>query len=196
QLMLIAARWLLIFDNVESHDIFENCWPAANHGAVLVTTKRHGVVSQPIDQGLEIMTFPIDEGTKFVPHLLKNRQDTEAEENAAKELCEKLNGYALAISQMAAYMNSRAMLVQDFLVLYNKYPKRLHQERKDGWKYIGDDHSLNTVWDISFDALEQSASTCISLFSFYSPDAIPTDLLGLGPSLDLPRNLKFCEDEL
>ena len=82
-LTVTASKWLLVLDNVESHQIFENCWPAADHGAILVTTRRHMVASQPIDQGLEITDFTIQDGANFVLHLLQKRMGTSEEEAAA-----------------------------------------------------------------------------------------------------------------
>ncbi|KAL8896345.1 MAG: hypothetical protein Q9207_007750 [Kuettlingeria erythrocarpa] len=191
-----SAKWLLVFDNVESHQIFENCWPAADHGAILVTTRRHMVASQPIDHGIEIVDFTIDDGAKFILHLLQKRQGTTEEQTAATDLSTLLHGYALAISQMTAYMNARTMPIKDFLSLYKKYPKRMHRERKEGWKYIGYNYALDTVWDISFDALEQPAKACLWVLSFYAPDSIPTTLLEPSENLALPPRLEFCKDEL
>ncbi|KAL8690231.1 MAG: hypothetical protein Q9224_004454, partial [Gallowayella concinna] len=190
------AKWLLVFDNVETHQIFENCWPAADHGAILVTTRRHVVASQPIDQGLEITDFEIDDGARFVLHLLQKRQGTPEEKTAATELSKLLHGYALAISQMTAYMNARTMPIKDFLSVYKKYPKKLHRERKEGWKYIGYNYALDTVWDISFSALDQSAHACLAVLSFYAPDSIPTALLEPSETLTLGPRLEFCKDEL
>ncbi len=194
-MLCTASKWILIFDNVENHQILEECWPASDHGAILITTRRHMVASQPIDTGIEITSFDVAEGAHLVLHLLQKRQGTSEEEEAAKELSELLSGYALAISQMTAYMNARTMTVREFLGLYKKYPKKLHREPKEGWKYIGYNHALNTVWDISFSALDQSASTCLSILSFCSPDSIPAALLKPSMDLDLPSQLKFCKDE-
>ena len=154
------------------------------------------VASQPIDQGLEITDFTIEDGAKFILHLLQKRKGTAEEETAAKELSELLHGYALAISQMTAYINAQTIPVKDFLSLYKKYPKTLHRERKEGWKYLGYNHALDTVWDISFDALDQSASACLRALSFYAPDSVPTTLLEPQRSLTLPARLEFCKDEI
>ena len=192
----VASKWLIIFDNVESHQIFENCWPAADHGSILVTTRRHVVASQPIERGLEITDFTVEEGAKFLLYLLQPRKESPEETAAAEQLSKLLNGYALAINQMAAYMIARTMPIKDFLALYKKYPKRLRSERKEGWKYIGYNHALDTVWDISFGALEPQARACLDVLSFYSPNAIPIHLLAPAESTTLPPQLKFCQDEL
>ena len=88
------------------------------------------------------------------------------------------------------------MPVKDFVSLYKKYPKRMHRERKEGWKYIGYNYALDTVWDISFGALDQSASVYLSVLSFFAPNSIPTVLLEPQENLMLPLRLEFCKDEL
>lgn len=80
--------------------------PATDHGAILVTTRRHMVASQPIGQGLEITDFTIDDGAKIVLHFLQTRKEISEEEAATKELLELLQGFALAVSQLTAYMST------------------------------------------------------------------------------------------
>ncbi|KAH7316733.1 P-loop containing nucleoside triphosphate hydrolase protein [Stachybotrys elegans] len=194
--LLHAASWLLIFDNVESHKVLEKCWPAVDRGAILITTRRHMVASQPIDRGLPILQFYNYEGAQLILHLVRHRQNTADEEAASKELSSLLSGYALAISQMTAYINARTMPIRSFVSLYKKYPQRLHKERKEGWKYIGYDHALDTVWDISFGALGPSANALLRVLSFCAPDSIPTDFLEPGEAAQLPSTIEFCLDEL
>lgn len=52
-LCVLAAKWLLVFDNVDTHDALDSCWPASKHGAVLVTTRDVLIATLPIDTGLE-----------------------------------------------------------------------------------------------------------------------------------------------
>lgn len=176
--------------------MIQDCWPAFDHGAILITTRHRALASQPIETGLEIKEFQVEEGAKLLVHLLQNKVPTPLEDDAAIEVSTLLNGYALAISQMAAYINARAMRIEDFLVLYKKYPKRLHRERKPGWKYVEYKHALDTVWDISFESLNESASLCLDMLSFLAPDSIPLDLFEAPESLKLPHQLSFCQDEL
>ena len=195
-LILIASNWLLVFDNVENHHILTSYWPVTNQGAVLVTTRRRVVASQPVEFGLEIKDFSAEEGAKFLLHLIVDRKANADEETAALELSTKLSGHALAISQMAAYMNARTMLIRSFLNLYNKYPQRLHREKKPGWTYIGYNHSLDTVWDISFEALNDSAKALLGVLCFCTPDSIPATLLAPSDPTILTKSLFFCQDEL
>lgn len=68
-----AHKWLLIYDNVESHHIFNDCWPTAKHGAILVTTRKYAVASQPIDRGIEIKEFSTDDGAQLLLYFLPSR---------------------------------------------------------------------------------------------------------------------------
>jgi hypothetical protein len=192
---LQGAKWLLIFDNVESHQIFENYWPAVDRGSILITTRRHMIASQPIERGLPILHFSVDEGAKFILYLLQKPQGTPDGEDAAHELSSLLNGYALAVSQMTAFMNTRTMPVREFLELYKKYPRRLHKERKEGWKFIEYDYAIDTVWDISFDALDAPATALLRVLSFCAPDSIPIDILEPREIDELLSSLEFCDDE-
>jgi hypothetical protein len=46
------AEWLLVFDNVEDHQVLTDARLAANHGAILIPTRRRGVAVQPVDKGI------------------------------------------------------------------------------------------------------------------------------------------------
>lgn len=100
---------------VESHQIFSECWPVAKNGAVLVTTRSHAVASQPIDRGLEIKEFSVEDGAKYLLLQLATTVADQEDRDAALEISKSLNGYALALSQMAAYINSRSMKIKAFV---------------------------------------------------------------------------------
>lgn len=168
----------------------------AKNGAVLVTTRSHAVASQPIDRGLEIKEFSVEDGAKYLLLQLAATVTDQEDRDAALEVSNSLNDYALALSQMAAYINSRSMKIKDFVKLYRKYPRRLHRERRPGWKYLGYDHAVDTVWDISFESLDAAALCCISIMSFLSPDGIPEHLFQVDDLSAAVKALTFCEDEM
>lgn len=184
------------YDNVEKHSIFNDCWPTASHGAILVTTRERAIASQPIDRGLEIKEFSHSEGTELLLHLITDRQFSSAEKESAAQVSAVLNGHALAISQMAAYVKARSMSIKDFLNLYKKYPRRLHRERKPGWKYLGYNHALDTVWDISFERLRKESKFLLAVMSFLAPDSIPEQLFKVDDPVKPLERLSFCEDEI
>ncbi|PVH73049.1 hypothetical protein DL98DRAFT_576474 [Cadophora sp. DSE1049] len=171
---------LLIFDNVESGHIFDLYWPVAEHGSILITTRRRGYATQPVSVGLELKEFDSTQGARFLVHSLLNEITDEfnPEFKAAMGLSEKLSGLALAISQMAALINARSMSLDKFMILYDKHQKKVHRERRTGWKYAGYNHALDTVWELSFEALEPDSRLLLGILSFLVPDTIPLAFRG------------------
>lgn len=189
------AKWLLIFDNVEDVHILEDCWPVAERGSVLVTARHHSVAVQPIDDGIEIETFSTEEGADFLHHLLPESGNSALERQARLDLSTRLSGHALAISQMVALIKAKKMSVSSFVPYYDKYTKKIHRDRKAGWKYLGYDHTLDTVWLLSFGALSTSARLCLSVFAFIDPDRIPRQLFEPSEDASLPGTVECLRDE-
>ncbi|KAF4458057.1 NB-ARC and TPR domain protein [Fusarium austroafricanum] len=191
-----SAKWLLVFDNVDSYGILDQCWPTSKHGAILITTRDILVATLPIDQGLEVNEFNIDEGAGFLLHMATKRRQVNGELENSRQVASKLGGLPLALNQMAAVINAKNYSIKDFDTMYSKHEKRFHKERKSGWKYLGYQHSLNTVWDISFTSLGDEARACLGVLSFFCPDSVPSDVFKVNRPSELPALLSFCEDEL
>lgn len=170
-------------------------WPIAGNGAVLITTRSHTIGMQGVSSSIEIPPFSQEETLDFFKHLLPDRKIDSKESEAALELNEKLGGHALAINQIAAFLNARRMTLTKFLSLYGKQQKKYHREKKDGWKAIGYLHSLDTVWQMSFDELSASATTILGVLCFLVSDAIPEGLFEPDDSLELMEELEFCQEE-
>ncbi|KAI0104454.1 hypothetical protein F4814DRAFT_430828 [Daldinia grandis] len=191
-----SAKWLLIFDNVDDHSVLENCWPASKHGAVLVTTRDVLVASLPIDIGLDVNEFNDEEGAEFLLHMTLGRQRVDGELKAARLVTEVLGGLPLALNQMAAFINARSMSIFEFHVAYVKYDYNLHTQKKNGWKYLGYPHALDTVWEISFATLGNQARACLGILSFLAADDVPAEIFTATQPDKLPGILSFCADEL
>ncbi|CAH0056955.1 unnamed protein product [Clonostachys solani] len=91
------------------------------------------------------------------------------------------------------------ILVLDWLQktsIYMKHGQQLHTKRKSGWKYLGYEHSLDTVWDMSFRNLGIEARACLGVLSFLSADSIPSEIFLSSKPDRLPELLSFCADEL
>lgn len=168
---------------------------ANNDGSILITARQRSVASQPIDRGIEVTEFSTNDGADFLMHLLARSVYTEAERLSAKLLSEKLCGHALAINQMAALINARRCSISDFVGLYEKYPKRAHRERKNGWKYIGYNHALDTVWQMSFQSLDENAKTCLGVLSFVAAENLPSAFLHPPVHGPMPPTLDFIRDD-
>jgi hypothetical protein len=195
--ILTDAKWLLIYDNVETPLVFVTYWPVSNHGSILITTRKFGLTTQPISKSIELHEFSPDLGARFLIHNLPGRNITEqdSEFDTAHKISLELSGHALAISQMAALILAKGLSLDKFIAMYDKHSKKMHRERKSGWKNPGYEHAIDTVWELSFSGLETNARNCLSILSFLMPHSIPQELFeGSTDGLAHPT-LKFCEDE-
>ncbi len=192
----IGRKWLLIYDNVESARVFDLYWPAAHRGSILITTRRRSLTTQPVNDFIELETFASSDGAQFLLHLLQDREirKEDPEFQTAIEISTRLGGLSLAISQIAALITARNMSLDKFIKFFDKYQGKMLRERKPGWKYPGYNHAIDTVWDISFDALETEGRVLLSVLSYLSPDSVPLQLFdGSVESLKRP-SLAFCAD--
>lgn len=124
------------------------------------------------------------------------RKHIEGELVVAREVANMLGGLPLALNQMAALVNARNWSISEFEAMYIKNERRLHKQKKNGWKYLGYEHSLDTIWDISFTSLGDEARACLGVLSFLSADSVPSEVFKSLEAGDLPNILAFCEDEL
>ncbi|KAF2836401.1 hypothetical protein M501DRAFT_1018761 [Patellaria atrata CBS 101060] len=115
---------LLIYDNVESSDLIRKYWPVANQGCALITARNHNLAYEPAETGIEVLPFDTETGSVFVLHLLSLdiAADVATQESkSAAQLSERLGGYALAISQMAALIHRRSWTIEEFLAIYDRF---------------------------------------------------------------------------
>lgn len=191
------AKWLLIYDNVETPMVFETYWPVSSHGSILITTRKLGLTTQPISQSIELYEFSPILGARFLVHNLRERHISEqdAEFQNARKISSKLFGHTLAISQMAALILAKGWTLEKFLVMYDKHTRKIHGERKSGWKYPGYEHAIDTVWQLSFSTLDSDAKHCLGIISLLMPDSILQELFEVSTKHLEDVGLSFCEDE-
>ncbi|KAK0120265.1 hypothetical protein ONS95_011670 [Cadophora gregata] len=193
------SKWLLIYDNVESPLVFESYWPVSNHGSIVITTRNLSLIAQPIGKSIEVHEFPRDTGARFLIDNLPGSNILEPSPDFvnAQRISEKLSGHALAISQMSALIHAKGISLEEFLIMYDKHPKKMHRERSSGWKYPGYELAVDTVWELSFNSLrgDTDAQHCLSIVSFLMPDSIPQELFEGSETSRTHPALKFCEDE-
>jgi hypothetical protein len=169
----------------------------SNHGSILITTRKLGLTTQPITKRIELQEFSAEGGKRFLLHNIAERNIVEnsLEYEKALEISIKLSGHALAISQMAALILVKGLSLEKFLVMYDKHSRKMHRDRKNGWKYPGYEHAIDTVWELSFSSLEQDARTCLGILSFLMPDSIPQQIFEASETAMAHSSLQFCEDE-
>ena len=189
--MFLESRWLLVYDNAESIDLVLPYWPAASRGQALITTRSPSFAFGLADGGLEVKTWDVETGCKFLLHLLSTDIGTEiaaGEAKSAVELSHKLSGHALAISHMAGLIHERAWSISEFVEIYNQQPQTIHG--------ISGNSSIDTLWDLSFRSLGQKSSAILGVLCFFAPDSVPQAIFESGHDVELPQCLQFCAERL
>lgn len=195
---MIALTWVVVFDNAESTDTILPYWPISTKGAALITTRNPNVARHLAKESIEVQTFDAEHGADFLSHLLKlpvnSHSDATEHRNHATELSALLGGHPLALNQMAAFILSRGITIQEFTLLYKKSPQRLHHQKKDGAAAYGYSWTISTVWSPSYTILDENSRVILGVIAMIAPEKIPLKLF--RPSDDnLPSQLQFCKDD-
>ena len=181
--------WLLIFDNADSQDkdqLFEEFWPAGPNGSVLVTS-RDTTLAASI--GGEILTGLAQESAvALLVKLTKPQWQGTGEERSSLEVAAALRivahvGYLpIGIIQAAKIIVNDCCLLSDFLDAYNDRELIEGLDTLKSTVKPGDNYPLNlsTVWNMSFETLEEEQQIFLNVISFLDPDRVQLQLLWEG----------------
>lgn len=186
---MTECRWLIIYDNAESVDLLLSYWPIASCGQILITTRNHSFAFHPASGGLEITSWDVETGSKFLLHLLLTdiREQVSADDSkSVLELSNMLSGHALAISHMAGLIHSRAWSIPEFMELYKEHPRKMHG--------VSGNSSIDALWDFTFRSLDAQSFEILGILCFLSPDSVPQIFFEGADRDQLPKSLDFCSD--
>lgn len=88
---------------------------------------------------------------------------------------------------MAGLIYKRRWTIKDLVKMYDENTGKILTSS-------GRHASLDTVWKLSFESLDDSASVLLGIFSLLMPDSIPHELFAVGEDVDLLPNLEFCKN--
>ena len=170
---------------MESKDLLLKYWPTgASRGKVLVTTRNRSLAIECTSKVVEILSWDVETGSQFLIFLLSESISADINETkSALDLSRKLDGHALAISQMAGLILRRSWTIQDCFRAYQKSPNRLRT------------NALDAAWQLSFESLSDDGATLLGIISFLMPDKIQEEIFLEGSKIDIPDKLQFCSDE-
>lgn len=169
-----GKTFLLIFDNVEDHQILEQLWPASTNGSVIITCRSHSIAMKRTTEVMHLQCFAAGAGIEVLFSLTGLQPSSEDDAAAARELCQLLGGFPLAMVQIGEFINERGYSYQELLPLYKRSAAKIFARSVVPLQY---EHTLNTVWDISFQSLSAEGKTLLNLLAFFDPDAMPEWLL-------------------
>ena len=207
----IAARWLAIYENVESAAVLSQFWPISTRGQVLVTSRKSAFVIQPANDGIEILPFSIEIGIDYLLRFLRGKPEVSRETSptdmtpavkippqeltAARTLSEMMGGQPLALTQVASIGFKSHWNLERLLKFYQRNPGRVRGKINSELLHAGYSLSMNTVFLFSFKELSPEAFTLLSVMSFYSPNGISESIFAVKNPDDLPKRLNFLRDE-
>jgi len=108
-------------------------------------------------------------------------RDRKEERPQIKTLLLELDGLALGIEQIAAYISYRQETIETFLQQYDRDAKRIYANTQGSLA----EQSLATVWEVQFEKIRGThAATVLGILSLLAPESIPISLFIPDPNED------------
>ena len=171
------AKWLIIFDNVDSPDVLNDYWPQSEtgSGSILITARDPAAMSHHYPQGKLVILEPFksEETTEFLLRIT-GRETDEAARKSCERFSAKVGGYPLAITQVAGILNSRNLSADEFAGALNDDLKRQVPRRTQSGlegEGIQQGHMLDKLWEL--ENLSQGSILLLDVVALLDPDGIP-----------------------
>ncbi|SPO02492.1 uncharacterized protein DNG_05165 [Cephalotrichum gorgonifer] len=188
-----SGLWTLIIDNADDRDaVFgatgtEGSYdylPQSTKGRILFMTRSRDVAQAVnADKRVDLEEMSEREARDFLHNLLPKVIPL-ADDGSMGELLRTLAFLPLAISQAAAYMDTKGTTVSKYLSLLQDSDKEaislLSREFPDRTRYSKSRHAVATTWLVSFKHIQRTDGAAAQLLSFISqiePRAIPEAML-------------------
>jgi len=176
-------------ESTEERRAISDFIPQSGNGTVLFTSRNRDLAVRLVGRHRSIIDLDVMSSTEAMALLetkLDSRSQGEHEEHS--KLCEALEGFPLAISQAAAYINRMRprMTIPRYMKLLEQSTSRTNNEHVlngdagDSRRDRSAKNSIVTTWQISFDHIRgtfPSAAQLLSLMSFFNRQGIPDFVL-------------------
>lgn len=184
--------FLLVFDNVEEHQLLDQIWPSSKRGSIIMTCRSQSLASKRAWEMMHLQCFSISTGVEVLCSLTGRRPSNEYDTKAAMELLGLLGGFPLALVHVSEFMTDRSYSYEEFLPLYKKSASKIYTRAGAPLHY---EHTLSTVWDNAIRSLSTESKALLNLLAFFDPDLIPEFILSNEKSEVTDPNLQFLFDE-
>jgi hypothetical protein len=172
-----AARWLLIFDNVEKASIIEPFWPTGSHGCIIITTRNPSVARHLGQDTIAVPLFTAAESSRLLFAVNTGSDELEiAEKDAVKLICTRLGNLPLVLHRIAVYADSIHTSYQSFIRHYPDFDKHLLFENHDDDAVSSYQASISTTWTMALPSMELDARSLMETVVLFDPDSIPLEL--------------------
>ncbi|KAK6527766.1 hypothetical protein TWF694_004746 [Orbilia ellipsospora] len=195
-----VVPWLVIFDNVdsnESRDLLGEFWPQGSWGSVLITSRNKALVSQ--FGGVELKGLDKSSAVELLLTQTRHAPGDPAENRkAAETIVENIGCLPIAINAAASNIINQVCDLTEFADIQDNTALIAETENIKFFQRSEDpiyEHTLNTVWNSSFQRLTPEESDFMNLLAFMDPDRIPERLLCNGASGSNEPNLAFISTQ-
>lgn len=186
---------MIVFDNADDLQALRIAWPGSSHGSILLTTRDFDVANNPAAQSLHVEPFSDEEGSMMLLKQVGLDPTVAANTEHATAITQALGGLPLALGQIGGFIAQRRLPLKDFLSLYERNAAKI-----DARKTVKDDyeHTLSTVWDVSFQKLPESASKLLNLLIFFDPDGVDEAIFLEGSQTEqgIDPDFEFVADDM
>ncbi|KAK4497676.1 hypothetical protein PRZ48_010329 [Zasmidium cellare] len=188
----VRAKWLIVFDGADSPDVLDEFESIQGQGSILITgrnprtvdvfskasSKSDGSTSkQPL--AIKIGPFGIEEAATMFKRLAQVPHDEE--ELVARRIVTLLDGWPLAISQMAGIVRTQFLTLAQFYERYNNVAIRCNLQAQEATA-IPETGRETMVSSMRMKKLSPQATALLQVFAMLDPDCIQETLFTTLPS--------------
>lgn len=179
-LATLQKPWLLIVDDADDPDIhIKDYIPPGDLGCIVITTryapiKHLGTVAW---KHYPLGRLSDEAGIQLLLTEARHREPfSESDVELASRITNMLGHFPLALSMAGSYIRERGSL-ESFMEDYRLIRLRV-RGLEEGQQELSRTRprTLQSVWDLSVQELNEDALQILELFSFFDPDNIPVDI--------------------
>jgi len=175
-------------ESTEERRAISDFIPQSGNGTVLFTSRNRDLAARLVGGHRSIIDLDVMSSTEAMA-LLETKLDSRSQGEHEQRLnfCKALEGFPLAVSQAAAYINRMRprMTIPRYMKLLEQSASRTNNEHVlngDAGDFRRDKSAKNSIvtWQISFDHIRgtfPSAAQLLSLMSFFNRQGIPDFVL-------------------
>ncbi|KAK3947439.1 hypothetical protein QBC32DRAFT_354310 [Pseudoneurospora amorphoporcata] len=188
------TSWLMIFDNVNSPEIFAKYQPRCTHGSILLTSQYQGMV-HPTTTEILVRSLTSQEGSELLlKHITAGRRerlhmgDPSSLAQLFEEIAEEVNGSPLLLVGLAGSIVSSAVSAEGALKMLRQSGSLGKSDPfTNGHSACAYDRPFDSAWDMALKAIPEKGLAILRIMSMLAADNIPVDML----NRDLEGKLSF-----
>jgi tetratricopeptide (TPR) repeat protein len=172
-------KWLLVFDNVDTHDIcnaVKATLPTLRGGKVIITSRLANWTGDI--KPLELKKLSLEASIDYLQQKTHDKHPSaDNDTEKVKALAEKLDGLPVALEQAAAYIIYQSITFEQYLKDFHKV--KLNVLGFEAKKYVLADYPepILRTWALTEQKLAPHAKAVLTISAFLSADNIPEALL-------------------